>query len=132
MGKLSLPSVALILVLTLAVAATALASGSRWRGSSTNLKGDFTYGKVSFTLSGSTIRDFVIEGVTTSGCGGFKSVVVPRIRLKGSVISVKYRPIEGIDDWIVIAGRIRGGKATGTFREGPLCSNEGRFTARRR
>lgn len=107
-------------------------AASRWKGSSTNTIGTFNYGAVSFTVEGKQIKNFLIEGVTTSGCGGYKNVFVPRIRISGSKFSVAYRPLPGYDDVIRVSGRFNGATASGTFKEGNLCSNAGKFTARRR
>jgi hypothetical protein len=112
-------------------ASTAVAQ-SRWKGTSTNMSRNFNYGPVSFTLRGRTIKDFKVEGVTTSGCGGFKNVVVPRIAVRGNRIRATYRPIPGIDDFIRVNGTILGSRASGTFSEGPLCVNAGRWSARKR
>lgn len=102
-----------------------------WRGTSTNMSGNFNYGRVSFKVSGKRIRNFIVEGVTTSGCGGYKNVVVPRINIKNGKFSAVYTPIPGINDKIRVKGKFSGTKATGTFSEGPLCSNAGKFKATR-
>lgn len=103
-----------------------------WVGTSTNMTGDFNYGRVSFTVGRGVIRDFIIEGVTVSGCGGYKSIVVPRLTISGRTISGRYVPVPGIDDAITIKARLAGGAIKGTFTEGPLCSGAGRFIARPR
>lgn len=118
-----------------AVAVTALPSRSgvsqgKWTGTSTNMAGDFNYGKVSFTVTGGDVRDFLIEGVTVSGCGGFKSIVVPRLTLKGTVMSGSYDPVPGVKDTITVKARFAGGVVRGTFTEGPTCVGAGRFVAR--
>lgn len=121
----------LVLMAFVAFSSTAYAA-SKWEGTSTNTKGDFNYGKVTFTLQGNTIKNFKIEGVTTSGCGGYKSVIVPKIKVRGSKFSAGYVPVPGLDDIVVVNGKIRGNTATGTFSEGPLCSNAGKFRAKRK
>lgn len=125
------------LVGSLAVASPAAAS--RWLGKATDRAGDFEYGKVTFTVSGSTMRNLVIEGVTTSGCGGYKSVIVPKLKIRGSKFSGSYVPVPGKNDIIRVTGKIKGSRATAIFSEGsidptkpPLCENEGKFTAKRR
>lgn len=126
--------VTLIRYSLVAVAASFLLSqpvyaASKWEGRATNMAGDFRYGKVTFTLQGNTMKNFIIEGVTTNGCGGYKSVIVPRIKVRGNRFSAKYVPIPGIDDTIVVNGTFRGKKVTGLFAEGPLCQNKGKFSA---
>lgn len=121
-----------------ALGAASPAMAAKWTGKATNLAGNFNYGKVTFTTSGSTMKNLKIEGVTTSGCGGYKSVIVPKLKIKGSRFSGSYVPVPGLNDVIRVSGTIRGSSASGQFSEGPLdiakpplCQNNGRFTARR-
>lgn len=114
------------------------ALAARWSGQAFSLQSDFRYGKVSFTTSGSTMRNLKIEGVTTSGCGGYKSVIVPKLKIKGGKFSANYIPFPGLNDRIIVRGSIKGSRASGVFAEGPIdvgkapvCQNSGRFTARR-
>ena len=100
-------------------------------GTSTNLAGDFAFGKVSFTVSSGAVTDFIVEGVTVMGCGGYKSIVVPRLTVKGLTMSGSYVPVPGVDDTIKVKGRLVGGVIRGTFSEGPTCAGAGRFVARR-
>jgi hypothetical protein len=123
--------VLLALVVSILIPLGARADTS-WKGTSTNMSGNFNYGPVTFTVRGNKIRNFKIEGVTTSGCGGYKNVVVPSIKIRGKKFSAVYIPIPGIDDKIRVKGSFNGNKATGTFSEGPLCSNAGKFKATRR
>ena len=114
------------------------AGAAKWTGKATNLAGDFNYGKVTFTTSGSTMKNLKIEGVTTSGCGGYKNVLVPKLKIKGGKFSATYVPVPGLNDVVRVQGSINGSKATGQFSEGPLdiakpplCQNKGKFTASR-
>lgn len=109
-------------------------AADKYVGKATNSDGTVSYGKVTFTVKGSKIKNFKVEGATVSNgnCGGFKSVVVPTMRLKGSKIAGSYQPVKGVDDIITVRGSIKGGKAKGVFTEGPLCQVDGRFTARKR
>ena len=119
-----------LLALTVSLSTVSAAhAASKWQGTSTNASGNFNYGKVTFTLDGKVIKDFLIEGVTTSGCSGYKNVIVPRINVRGTKFTVKYIPIPGINDAVVVTGTFKGNKVTGSFAEGPLCSNAGKFTA---
>jgi hypothetical protein len=115
-----------------AVQASAAARAGAWRGQATSKDGSFKYGKVSFRVRGSTIRNLEIESVTMSGCGGMKTIVVPRLRIRGTRFSASYKPVPDVDDTIIVRGTIKGGTARGTFSEGPLCVGEGKFTARAR
>lgn len=101
-----------------------------WQGTATNMDRTFNYGAVSFTVVRGAISNFVIEGVTVSGCGGYKSIVVPRLTISGKKVSGSYVPIEGIDDVIIVTGSFAGGAIRGTFTEGPTCIGAGRFIAR--
>ena len=115
-----------------AVAPRAAIPQGSWEGTSTNMTGDFAYGKVSFTVARGKVTKFRIEGVTVSGCGGYKTIVVPRLAISGSSISGRYVPVPGVDDVITVKARYAGGAIRGTFTEGPLCSGAGRFVARPR
>jgi len=129
MLRLLLP---VMLLAALAVPALALAApAGKYKGQATAQDGKFRYGKVTFTVKGSSIRNLTIRGVTTSGCGGFKDVVVPSLKIRGSSFSGTYKPVKGVDDKITVKGSFKGSKASGTFKEGPACVNRGRFTAKR-
>lgn len=131
--KHSLSALSIAALLAVLIAPAPAFAASKWKGKSTNMTGNFNYGPVSFTVQGNRIKNFLIEGVTTSGCNGYKNVFVPSgIKIKGTRFSGAYQPIPGIDDIITVSGRIVGSKATGTFVEGPLCSNAGKFVATRR
>ena len=129
-----LPRIVLVIAVCLLAAMPAAAGAAveqgAWAGRATSMKGDFKYGKVTFRVKGKTMRNLTIEGVTTSGCGGFKSVIVPKLTIKGTRFTGAYAPVPGVDDIISVNGTIKNGKAKGTFSEGPLCQNAGRFTAK--
>ena len=131
-------AVAVAATTALVLAGASPAAAAKWTGKATNLAGDFNYGKVTFTTSGSTMKNLKIEGVTTSGCGGYKSVIVPKLKIKGGRFSGNYVPVPGLNDVIRVRGTISGSTARGQFSEGPLdiakpplCQNKGKFTARR-
>lgn len=129
-GKV-LRTLLLAFVASLLLAGTA--DASRWVGKATNLKGDFNYGKVTFTVKGGYMRDLEIRGVTTqSSTIPYTTVAVPKVRIRGGRFSAKYVPVPGIKDIIDVGGRINGSVARGWFHEGPLIPAEGRFTARKR
>lgn len=126
----------LVSIGSVAVAADALAAARSgpWRGQATSTDGSFKYGKVSFRVRGSYIRDLKIESVTVSGCGGLgmKTIFVPKARIRGTKFSAAYQPVPDVEDTIIVRGTINGSKAKGTFSEGPLCQGKGKFTARAR
>ncbi len=135
---------ALCIVAVLALAVSASAAGTTtYKGRATNTAGDFKYGKVTMKVRGAKVTSLTIEAVTTSGCGGFMTVVFApsdpetqitkgSARLVGGRLSVTYRPVKDIEDQTTtIRARVRGGRVTGTFASGDLCGNEGRFSARR-
>lgn len=101
----------------------------KWTGTSTNTEGTFNYGKVSFTVASGAVTKFTIAGVTVSGCGGYMSIVVPRIPIKGKSFSGSYVPVKGIDQTVTVSGRLTGAQIKGTFKSGPTCVGAGRFTA---
>jgi hypothetical protein len=131
-------------IAALALTASAPAAGTAtYTGRATNKAGDFRYGKVTMKVRGTRVTTLKIEAVTTTGCGGFMSVIFapsdPETQItKGSAtlragrLSVTYRPVRSIEDQTTtISARVRNGKVTGTFASGDLCVNEGRFTAKR-
>lgn len=129
------PRSAVLLVLVALVAipvaeAIAAPKSGTWTGKATNMTRDVDYGKVTFTVKGKTIRNLKIESVTTDGCGGLKSVIVPKLTITGNRFKGSYQPVAGVDDIIVVHGTFKGTTAKGTFNEGPLCENAGRFTAK--
>jgi hypothetical protein len=127
----------------LAIPAQAAGPDGTYKGQAKSLKSDFRYGKVTFKVRGSKVTKAIIEGVTTTGCGGFMSVVFApgdpetqivsgSAKIKNGRFSVKYRPVRDIEDQATtIKARFSGGKVTGTFESGDLCVNDGRFTATR-
>jgi hypothetical protein len=132
-----------LLTLSVAPATAAAVPAGTYKGRATNMDRDFRYGKVRVVVRNDRIRRVLIESVTTSGCGGFMSVVFapsdPELKiLEGSTrirngrFFVKYQPEPSVEDQTTtMRGRFSGGRVTGTFSSGDLCENEGRFTARR-
>jgi len=125
------------------LAAPALAATTTYKGSATNLAGDFKYGKVTVKVSGNRVKRIEIQSVTTTGCGGFMTVIYAD-GYKGSKIvkgsnkirngrfSFTYKPTTDVEDQVTeYKGKITKSRATGTFKSHDLCVNEGRFTAKR-
>jgi hypothetical protein len=147
MRSARLPSVlvmvAAVTSLAIPTAVGAATSAGNYRGKATSTDGRFNYGKVTMKVRGTRVTSLKIDAVTTTGCGGFMTLVfAPSDRAtqitKGSAtlrngrLSVTYRPDKSVEDQTTtISARIRGGKVSGTFRSGALCGNEGRFTAKR-
>jgi hypothetical protein len=134
----------LVLVACLAVPpAVGAITTSVYKGRATSTDRDFKYGRVTVKRRGAKVTHIKIESVTTTGCGGFMTLVFapsdPETQItKGSArirdgrLSVTYRPVRSIEDQTTtIRARFSGSKVTGTFKSGDLCVNEGRFTARR-
>lgn len=120
-------------LMCLALVATAVAAPSGvWKGKATNMDRDFRYGKVSFRVSGSKMTNLKIEAVTVSGCGGFTTLVIPKLTIRGRRFTGAYQPVKGTDQIVSANGTFSGSTAEGTFSAGPLCRGAGRFTARRR
>lgn len=133
-----------VLVAALAVPAQAAGPDGVYRGQAKSLESDFRYGKVTVRVRSRNVRKLEIEAVTTTGCGGFMTVVFApddpetkivsgsaRIKADGRFF-VRYRPVESIEDQATtIRARFGGGRVSGTFKSGGLCVNAGRFTAKR-
>ncbi len=111
-----------------------VAAAEKFAGTATDPTGAISFGAVTFTVKGGKVRNFTVEGatVTNGGCGGYKSVIVPTIPLRGGRMIGVYTPVPGVDDSIRVNGTITKGRASGTFAEGPLCELRGKFTAKRR
>ena len=128
-----------------ATSVPALAAGfdGTYRGQARSLESDFRYGKVTVKVKNNRVNHLEIEGVTTTGCGGFMDVVFapddPETQIIGGSrkivngrFKVRYRPVRSIEDQdTTITARFVGGRVTGTFASKDLCVNAGRFTAKR-
>lgn len=136
-------SLSIVVAIAASLTLPAAAGAATYRGKATSMDRSFKYGKVTVRTRGSKVTKIEIESVTTSGCGGFMTVVFapndPETQIvKGSArirdgrLSVTYRPVRSVDDQTTtIRARFSGGRVTGTFSSGELCVNQGRFTARR-
>lgn len=136
--------VLLTLTMTAALVVPAAAGTTRvYKGKATSTDRDFKYGAVTMKVRGGKVRKLEIESVTTTGCGGFMTVVFApsdpetqivkgSARIRNGKLSVTYRPVRSIEDQTTtIKATVGARRATGTFRSGDLCVNEGRFNARR-
>ena len=126
------------------LAAPAAAEAVTYRGTATSTDRDFKYGAVRVVVRNSRVTRLTIESVTTTGCGGFMTLVFnPRDRgariVRGSArisrrgrFFVRYRPDRTVEDQSTqIRARFSGRRVTGSFRSGDLCVNAGYFSARR-
>src|SRR3712207_7384589 len=91
--RLRLIVIAVFVALAVAAVAHAAPRSGAWKGQATSTDTDFKYGKVSFRVKGNTVRNLKIEGVTVSGCGGFMTIVVPKLTIKGTKLSGSYKPV---------------------------------------
>ena len=134
---------AVLILAGLAVPAVAAGPDGTYRGQAKSLESDFRYGKVLVKVRNAKVTSLKIESVTTTGCGGFMTVVFApndpetqiiggSARIKNGRFTVKYRPVRDIEDQdTFITARFKGGTVTGRFESGSLCQNAGRFTAKR-
>lgn len=131
-------------VLAAALAAPATAGTSlTYKGRATSMDRDFRYGAVRVVIRDGRVRSLKIEAVTTTGCGGFMTLVFApsdpetqivsgSARVRDGRLNVTYRPVRSVEDQTTrIRARVTSSTITGTFLSGDLCVNEGRFTARR-
>ncbi|MDQ3739990.1 MAG: hypothetical protein M3389_03505 [Actinomycetota bacterium] len=144
MRRLRIPALlALLALLALPAGVGAAGVNGTYKGRATNMDRDFRYGKVTMRVRAGRVTKLEIESVTTTGCGGFMTVVFApndsetqivsgSARIRNGRLSVTYRPVRDVEDQVTtIKARVSGGRVTGTFKSGDLCVNEGRFTARR-
>ena len=114
----------------LASPADAAVRSGAWKGKATSTDGKFNFGKVTFRVKGTRVTNLKIEAVTVDGCGGFTTIVVPKLTIKGSKLSGRYKPLPDNDQIIIVTGTFSGGKLTAKFTAGPTCRGAGKFTAR--
>ena len=131
------------LTATALLTAPATAATSTYKGRATSLDGDFKYGAVTVKVANGRVKRIEIKSVTTTGCGGFMTVVYAAgyegskivkgsNRIRDGRFSFEYMPTTDVEDQTTVyKGRISGSKVTGTFSSGDLCGNEGKYTARR-
>jgi hypothetical protein len=135
--------VVLPLVLAVSLSSPAAAGPARtYKGKATSTDATFKYGPVTIKRSGTKVTLVKVESVTTTGCGGFMTVIfAPKDKetqivkgsatIKGNRLSVTYRPVRSIENQTTtISATFKGSKVTGTFKSGNLCGNAGRFTAK--
>ena len=135
-------ALAALVAVALAIPAGA-ASTQTFKGRATSTDKSFKYGKVTVKRKGSKVTSVKIESVTTTGCGGFMTLVFTpsdkdlqivsgSARIKDGKLSVKYRPDRSVDDQTTtLKAKFKGSSVSGTFSSGSLCVNKGRFSAKR-
>jgi hypothetical protein len=143
MSRIVAVLVPLAAVAALLAAPATAAAPAVYKGQAKSMTSDFRYGKVRINVRNGRVTRLLIESVTTSGCGGFMSVVfAPKDRetqiVKGSTrirrgkFYVKYRPVRSVEDQFTeMRVTFRGRRASGTFKSYDLCVNSGRFSAKR-
>jgi len=90
-------------------------------------------GKVSFKVAGSKVKKFEIDGVYADCYGGgmLVTVFVPSAKIKGSRFETTYVPDPEADFHVILKGRFKGSKATGTVEGEGVCGYEEEWTAKR-
>ena len=68
---------ALLIVALVAVPVALAAPAGSYKGQATGVDGTFKYGKVTFTVKGSTIRNLRVRGVLHLGWAIFHLLIVP-------------------------------------------------------
>lgn len=140
---LRLPVLVLACSALISAGAAPAASAATYKGQATSTDTSFTYGAVKVVTKGAKVTKLTIESVTTTGCGGFLTLVFApadadteivkgSAKIKRGKLSVTYRPDKTVEDQTTtIKATFKGSRVTGTFSSGSLCVNEGRFTAKR-
>ncbi len=139
MGRIP-PAVALVALLMLLAAAPAHAADT-YRGQATSTDPSFRYGKVTVKRTNARVTFVEIKAVTAY-CAGqplLRTIVYrPSMQaiegsnriLRGSM-KITYRPVRSAESWTRLTIRFSGRRAIGVFDETGLCTDRGRFTARR-
>jgi len=138
--------VPLTLVAAIALAAPATAgSTATYKGRATSTDKSFKYGKVTVRTKGSKVTNLKIESVTTNGCAGVSAITIvfaPGNRdqeivggsatIKKGKLTVSFRPDKTVEEQITsIRATFKGKSVTGQFESVGICTNAGRFTAKR-
>ena len=125
------------------IAAPAYAATATYKGRATSLDGDFKYGAVTVKVANGRVKRIEIKSVTTTGCGGFMTVVYAAgyegskiikgsNRIRDGRFNFTYQPTTDVEDQATVyKGRVTASRVTGTFSSGDLCVNEGKYTAKR-
>ena len=113
------PSRTLALVaVAVALPATALATGSTYKGS---VGGDKTQ-TLKFRVSDGKVRGFVAVIYATCYSGGMlTTVTLPPTRVKAGKFTTIYQPVKSSQTFVYVKGTISGSKATGTINETGSC-----------
>lgn len=90
-------------------------------------------GKVSFKVVGSKVKKFEIDGVYADCFGGqmLISVFVPAAKIKNNRFEATYVPDTTADFHVILEGRFKGSKASGTVTGEGDCGYEEEWTAKR-
>lgn len=90
-------------------------------------------GKVSFKVDGTNVKKFEIDGVYADCYGGGQliTVFVPKAKIKNNRFSKRYVPDPESDFHVILEGRFKGEKASGTVTGEGVCGYEEEWTAKR-
>ena len=125
------------------LATPAVAATLTYKGKATSTDGTFKYGKVTVRIANGTVTKIEIQSVTTSGCGGFMTVVYSKgypgskitkgsPKVRSGKFNFTYMPTTDVEDQTTLfKGTVTKSRVTGTFKSGVLCGNAGKYTARR-
>lgn len=141
------PAAFVLAALTTAALASPAAAGptTTYRGKATSKDRSFRYGKVTLKVRDQKVTNLKIESVTTNGCAGVtainivfapgsrgQQIVGGSARIKKGRFVVSFRPDRTVEEQVVsIRATITKRSASGIFESVGICTNEGRFTAKR-
>ncbi len=137
----------LALALAIALAAPAVAGPTTtYKGKATSKDKTFRYGKVTMRVKDRRVTNLKIESVSTNGCAGVSAMNIvftpsskaqkivggsARLTKSGRLV-VSFRPDKTVEEQVVsIRATVKKSSASGQFESVGICTNAGRFTARR-
>jgi len=88
---------------------------------------------VSFKVDGDKVKKFAIDGVYADCYGGgmLISVYVPSAKIKNNRFSQRYVPDPDSDFHVILEGRFKGSKVSGTVVGEGVCGFEEKWTAKK-
>jgi hypothetical protein len=137
----------LTIAMAVALAAPAAAGPTTtYKGKATSKDKTFRYGKVTMRVKDRRVTNLKIESVTTNGCAGVSAMNIvfspsskaqkivggsAKLSKSGRLV-VSFRPDKTVEEQIVsIRATVKKSSASGVFESVGICTNEGRFTAKR-
>lgn len=124
MRRLTITALVALVVPALALAAPAGKYSGKVVGDS---------GKVTFKVQGSKVKNFRINGVYANCFGGnmLISVHVPSAQIRNNSFSKRHVPDPSSDFHVILKGRFKGSKASGTVKGEGVCGYEEKWTAKK-